>query len=155
MTDEAMAAAASRLRAAGLRVTIQRMAALIALGDESPGHLTAETVRERARGVTGGMSVQATYNVLRVLADAGLVRSTQLPGLPAHFEIERGDNHHHFVCRRCGAVRDVTCAVGAAPCMEPSLPEEYGIDEAAVTFWGQCPDCRATPEPLPESPRRR
>jgi Fe2+ or Zn2+ uptake regulation protein len=142
MADEPMAVAASRLRTAGLRVTVQRMAMLMAVY-ESPGHMDADSLRERAQRVTGGLSLQATYNVLRALTDAGLVRSTQIAGHPARFEIERHDNHHHFVCRRCGSIRDVECARGAAPCLEPQLPEEYDIDEAAVTFWGICPDCRA------------
>ncbi|MGP3921756.1 Fur family transcriptional regulator [Streptomyces sp. 8N616] len=142
MTEEPMAAAASRLREAGLRVTAQRMAMLTAI-HESPGHLDADTLRDRAQQITGGLSLQATYNVLRALTEAGLVRTTQIPGHPARFETERHDNHHHFVCRRCGTIRDVECTVGAAPCMKPRLPAGFGIDEAAVTFWGTCPDCRA------------
>ncbi|MEU6553454.1 Fur family transcriptional regulator [Streptomyces sp. NPDC046915] len=139
--DEPMALAAARLRTAGMRVTAPRMAMLTAV-HESPGHLDADTLRERARRITGRLSLQAAYNVLRALTDAGLVRCTQIPGHPARYEIERHDNHHHFVCRACGAIRDVECTVGAAPCMEPLLPDEYDTQEAAVTFWGLCPDCR-------------
>ena len=84
----------------------------------------------------------ATYDILRALTDAGLVRCTQIPGHPARYETERHDNHHHFVCRRCGTIRDVVCTVGTAPCMDPQLPEDYDTQEAAVTFWGLCPDCR-------------
>lgn len=141
--QEPMALAAALLRTAGMRVTAQRMALLMAVS-ESPGHLDADTLRERAQQVTGRLSLQATYNVLRALTDAGLVRCTQIPGHPSRYEIERHDNHHHFVCRHCGTIRDVECTVGAAPCMEPQLPEEYDTQEAAVTFWGLCPDCRAT-----------
>jgi len=137
-----MALAAARLRTAGLRVTAPRMAVLMAVSD-SAGHLDADTLRERAQRITGHLSLQATYNVLRALTDVGLVRCTQIPGQPARYETERHDNHHHFVCRRCGAIHDVECTVGAAPCMEPQLPEEFDIQEAAVTFWGLCPDCRA------------
>ncbi|MFF4401073.1 Fur family transcriptional regulator [Streptomyces sp. NPDC001480] len=141
-TDEPMALAAARLRTAGMRVTAPRMAMLTAV-HESPGHLDADALRERAQRITGHLSLQATYNVLRALTDAGLVRCTQIPGHPARYETERHDNHHHFVCRACGAIRDVECTVGAAPCMEPRLPDEYDTQEAAVTFWGLCPDCRA------------
>ncbi|MET8454085.1 Fur family transcriptional regulator [Streptomyces sp. NPDC005209] len=140
--EEPMALAATRLRTAGMRVTAPRMALLMAVSD-SAEHLVADTLRDRAQQITGHLSLQATYNVLRALTDAGLVRCTQIPGHPARYETERHDNHHHFVCRRCGAICDVECAVGAAPCMEPRLPEEYDIQEAAVTFWGFCPDCRA------------
>jgi Fur family ferric uptake transcriptional regulator len=139
---EPMAQAATRLRETGIRVTAQRMAVLVAVS-ESLGHLDADTVRERAQQVTGHLSLQATYNVLRALTDAGLVRCTQIAGHPARYETERHDNHHHFVCRHCGDIRDVECTVGAAPCMEPQLPEGYLTQEAAVTFWGLCPDCRA------------
>jgi Fur family ferric uptake transcriptional regulator len=138
-----MALAAERLRAAGMRVTASRMAVLMAVSDSS-GHLDADTLRGRAQRITGRLSLQATYNVLRALTDAGLVRCTQIPGHPARYETERHDNHHHFVCRGRGAIRDVECAVGAAPCMEPQLPEECDTQEAAVTFWGLCPHCRAT-----------
>ncbi|MFF4352621.1 Fur family transcriptional regulator [Streptomyces sp. NPDC001530] len=144
--EEPMALAAARLRTAGMRVTAQRMAMLMAVY-ESAGHLDADTLRERAQRVTGRLSLQATYNVLRALTDAGLVRCTQIAGHPARYEVERHDNHHHFVCRDCGTIRDVECTVGAAPCMEAQLPEEYDIQEAAVTFWGVCPDCRAAAQP--------
>ncbi|WP_369243723.1 Fur family transcriptional regulator [Streptomyces sp. R41] len=140
---EPMAQAVTRLRGAGLRVTAQRMAVLMVVA-ESLGHLDADTVRERAQQVTGRLSLQATYNVLHALTDAGLVRCTQIAGHPARYETERHDNHHHFVCCRCGDIRDVACSVGAAPCMEPQLPEGYLTQEAAVTFWGLCPGCQAT-----------
>ncbi|MEV0182008.1 Fur family transcriptional regulator [Streptomyces sp. NPDC050625] len=140
-TEEPMALAAARLRAAGMRVTASRMAMLMAV-DESSDHLDADTLRERAQRITGRLSLQATYNVLRALTDAGLVRCTQIAGQPARYETERHDNHHHFVCRHCGHIRDVECAKGAAPCMDPQLPEEYDTQEAAVTFWGLCPGCR-------------
>lgn len=142
MSDEPMAMAASQLRAANLRVTAQRMAMLLAI-NESPGHLDADTLRQGAQRVTGGLSLQATYNVLRALTDAGLIRCTQIAGHPARYEIERHDNHHHFVCRDCGSIRDVECAVGTRPCLVAKLPQEYSIDEAAVTFWGTCPNCQA------------
>ncbi|MER7485577.1 Fur family transcriptional regulator [Streptomyces sp. NPDC126497] len=141
--DEPMALAAERLRTAGVRVTAPRMAVLMAVSDPG-GHLDADTLRERAERITGRLSLQTTYNVLHALTDAGLVRSTQIAGRPARYEIERHDNHHHFVCRACGSLRDVECAVGAAPCMQPRLPEGYDTQEAAVTFWGLCPGCRAT-----------
>ncbi|ANP53071.1 Fur family ferric uptake transcriptional regulator [Streptomyces griseochromogenes] len=140
--EEPMAQAAARLRTSGMRVTAQRMAMLMAIS-ESAGHLDADALRERAQRVTGSLSLQAAYNVLRALTDAGLVRCTQIPGHPARYETDHHDNHHHFVCRRCGAIRDVECTVGAAPCLEAHLPAEYDIQEAAVTFWGLCPDCRA------------
>jgi len=149
-TQEPMELAAARLRKAGMRVTAPRMAVLMAVSG-SADHLDADTLREHAQRVTGGLSLQATYNVLRALTEAGLVRCTQIPGHPARYEVEDHDNHHHFVCRGCGAIRNVECAVGAAPCMEPRLPKEYAVLEAAVTFWGHCPDCAGTPDDAPGS----
>ncbi len=85
------------------------------------------------------MSTQAVYDVLRALTGAGLVRRIEPAGSPARFEARVGDNHHHVVCRVCGAIADVDCAVGAAPCLEPSNDHGFVIDEAEVTYWGLCP----------------
>jgi Fe2+ or Zn2+ uptake regulation protein len=140
--QEPMARAATRLRDAQLRVTAQRMAVLAAV-EELPGHPEVEAIRAQAQQVTGQLSLQATYNVLRVLTEAGMIRCTQIAGLPARYEPERNDNHHHFVCRLCGDIIDVECVVGAAPCLESNLPASYRVDEAAVTFWGTCERCAA------------
>ncbi|MER6356028.1 Fur family transcriptional regulator [Streptomyces sp. NPDC001634] len=140
--QEPMARAATRLRDAQLRVTAQRMAVLAAV-EELPGHPEVEAIRARAQQVTGRLSLQATYNVLRVLTEAGMIRCTQIAGLSARYEPERNDNHHHFVCRLCGDIIDVECVVGAAPCLEGNLPASYRVDEAAVTFWGACERCAA------------
>ncbi|MFE7216539.1 Fur family transcriptional regulator [Streptomyces sp. NPDC057611] len=135
-----MARAAARLRETQLRVTVQRMAVLAAV-EELAGHPDAETVCVRAREVTGGLSIQAVYNVLRVLTEVGLVRCIQLAGQPARYEVEQNNNHHHFVCRLCGDIINVDCAIGPAPCLQADLPESYKVDEAAVTYWGACPRC--------------
>jgi Fur family transcriptional regulator, stress-responsive regulator len=132
----------SRLRDAGLRVTAQRVVVLEVL-DRSDGHLTAEEVRLAARSRIGSVSVQAVYDVLAVLTRVGLARCIETPGHPARYESRVGDNHHHFVCRRCGRTIDVDCAVGDAPCLLPSaVPRGFEIDEAEVTYWGICSDCR-------------
>lgn len=138
--QEAMARAAARLREAHLRVTTQRAAVLTAL-EEISGHPDVEEIRDRAQKVTPQLSLQAAYNVLRVLTDTGLVRCTQIAGHPARYETERNDNHHHFACRLCGGIIDVQCVVGAAPCLQACLPDSYQVNEATVTFWGTCPRC--------------
>jgi Fur family ferric uptake transcriptional regulator len=51
------------------------------------------------------------------------------------------------VCRSCGAIADVDCAVGEAPCLEASHDHGYEIDEAEVVFWGRCPECIAAATP--------
>jgi Fe2+ or Zn2+ uptake regulation protein len=133
---------ATRLRSANLRVTAPRLAVLAAL---PPGrHLDVETVAATARERLGTLSTQAVYDILRVLAAAGLVRRIQPAGGPARFEARAGDNHHHLVCRSCGATVDVDCAVGTPPCLSPSSAAGFTVDEAEVTFWGRCPDCQQT-----------
>jgi Fur family ferric uptake transcriptional regulator len=132
---------AARLRAAGLRATGPRLATMAVLA--RGGHLSVEAIAAEVRARLGTVSIQAVYDVLRALGDAGLVRRIQPAGSPALFEARVGDNHHHLICRACGAVVDVDCAVGEAPCLEPGHDAGYLVDEADVTFWGLCPACRA------------
>ncbi|RAY14863.1 transcriptional repressor [Actinomadura craniellae] len=134
--------AAAELRGAGLRVTATRVAILETVrgGD----HLDAEEIAAGARERVGHVSLQAVYEALHAFTAAGLVRRIEPAGSPARFEGRVGDNHHHLACRRCGAVADVDCAVGRAPCLEPADAAGFQIDEADVTFWGLCPDCQRT-----------
>jgi len=131
---------ADALRSAGLRVTAARVAILEAV--RSGDHLVAEAVAERVRQRVGTVSTQAVYEALHALTKAGLLRRIEPAGSPARYEGRIGDNHHHLVCRRCGAITDVDCAVGRAPCLEPSADAGYRIDEAEVIYWGLCPSCR-------------
>ena len=131
------------LRSAGLRVTRPRVAVLEALRGHP--HADTESVIRLARAELGAVSHQAVYDVLRALTDAGLLRRIQPAGSVARYEARVGDNHHHVVCRSCGSIADVDCAVGEAPCLHPSDGSSFSIDEAEVTYWGRCPDC-ATPK---------
>ena len=128
------------LRQHGLRVTAPRLAVLDAL--EGHAHLDADEVLQRVRGALPTVSVQAVYDVLHALSDAGLLRRIEPAGHPARYERRVGDNHHHVVCRGCGAVDDVDCAVGHAPCLTPSSTSGFAVEAAEVTFWGLCPTCR-------------
>ena len=130
------------LRACGLRVTRPRLAVLAAL--EGAPHADADTVAELARASLGAVSIQAVYDVLRALTDAGLVRRIEPAGSSARYELRVGDNHHHVVCRSCGAIADVDCAVGEAPCIDPAESHGFIVDEAEVTYWGLCPACSTT-----------
>ena len=124
-------------------MTGPRLAVLGALAETPGEHQNAEAVAAGARARLGRrLSRQAVYDNLRALAEAGLVRRIEPAGSPARYEARVGDNHHHLVCRRCGATRDVDCVVGARPCLQPSTDHGFAIDEAEVTFWGVCPDCR-------------
>jgi Fe2+ or Zn2+ uptake regulation protein len=132
---------ADRLRQRGIQVTAQRLAVLKAVGVQP--HATADTVAEIARAEIGAISLQAVYDALALLVTEGLVRRIQPSGSPARFETRVGDNHHHLICRSCGRVVDVDCAVGAAPCLTASDDQGFEIDEAEVAYWGRCADCLA------------
>jgi Fur family ferric uptake transcriptional regulator len=129
------------LRRHGLQVTPQRLAVLRAVA--SNPHSTADALAEVVRTEIGAISRQSVYNTLGVLVEKVLLRRIQPIGSPTLFEDRVGDNHHHLICRGCGRVEDVDCVVGAAPCLSASDDRGYEIDEAAVVFWGRCPDCRA------------
>lgn len=129
------------LRGADLRVTRPRLAVLNAVYG-SP-HADTNSIVDATRVELGEVSVQAVYDVLRALTDAGLVRRIQPPGSVARYEARVGDNHHHVVCRLCGAIADVDCAAGETPCLTASEDHGYAIDEAEVVYWGRCPECLA------------
>ncbi|MBL8861174.1 MAG: transcriptional repressor [Planctomycetes bacterium] len=135
MTDPA-----SQLRAHGLHVTAQRLAVLRAVARWPHG--SADTIAQEVRAEIGSISLQAVYDALSTLTEKGLVRRIQPAGAPALFDPRVGDSHHHAICRTCGAVADVDCAVGVAPCLTAATNSGYEIDEAEVLYWGFCPDCR-------------
>ena len=127
------------LRGAALRVTRPRVAVLTAVY-EYP-HADTDAIIGVVREDLGEVSHQAVYDVLRALTAAGLVRRIQPSGSAARYESRVGDNHHHVVCRLCGAIADVDCAVGTTPCLTASDEHGFAIDEAEVIYWGLCPDC--------------
>lgn len=131
------------LRGADLRVTRPRIAVLNAVRQHP--HADTNTIVDAAREDLGEVSTQAVYDVLRALTEAGLVRRIEPAGSPARYESRTGDNHHHVVCRSCGAIADVDCATGATPCLTASNANGFVIDEAEVTYWGLCPECAAAP----------
>ena len=130
------------LRGASLRVTRPRVGVLGAV-HEHP-HADTNSLIESVRAELGDVSQQAVYDVLQALTDAGLIRRIHPRGSVARYESRVGDNHHHVVCRACGAIADVDCATGAAPCLTPADHHGFAIDEAEVIYWGMCPGCSAT-----------
>ncbi len=130
---------AEELHGAGLRVTAARVALLQTVRDGD--HLGVEAIASGVRDRIGHISFQAVYEALHSLTAAGLLRRIEPAGSPARFEGRVGDNHHHIVCRSCGVVADVDCAVGAAPCRTASDDPGLSIGEAEVNYWGGCPDC--------------
>ena len=130
-----------QLRDAGLRVTRPRLSVLSVLADHP--HADAEAIVTGARQLHPSLSSQAVYGVLKAFVAAGIARRIEPAGAAALFELRVGDNHHHLVCRSCGAVADVDCTLGAAPCLTPSDAAGFVVDEAEVVFWGLCRDCRA------------
>lgn len=132
---------ADLLRRRGVQITAQRLAVMRAVAGHP--HVTADGVAEAVRVDIGAISLQSVYDALAVLVAEGLIRRIQPAGSPARFENRVGDNHHHLICRDCGRVVDVDCAVGSAPCLTAVDDKGYEIDEAEVAYWGRCPDCLA------------
>ena len=130
---------AALLRQRGIQVTAQRLAVLRAVAGHP--HITADAVAEIVRNEIGAISLQSVYDALGLLVSERLIRRIQPSGSPARFEDRVGDNHHHLICRTCGRVVDIDCAVGAAPCLKPLDDRGYQVDEAEVAYWGRCPDC--------------
>lgn len=130
---------ADLLRQHGIQVTAQRLAVLRAVTGQP--HVTADGVAESVRAQIGAISIQSVYDALTLLATEGLIRRIQPAGSAARFEGRVGDNHHHLICRHCGRVVDVDCAVGSAPCLTAADDMGYEIDSAEVIYWGLCPDC--------------
>ncbi len=145
------------VRGASLRVTRPRVAVLAAV--HALPHADTDALIGAVRADLGDVSGQAVYDVLRALTAAGLVRRIQPSGSVARYESRVGDNHHHVVCRSCGTIADVDCAVDATPCLNASDGHGFVIDEAEVTYWGLCPDCARAPTVVapvhPQAPRPR
>lgn len=133
------------LRDAALRVTAPRLAVLNAVHDNP--HSDTDTIVGQVRATLGAVSQQAVYDVLRALTVAGLLRRIQPTGSVARYETRVADNHHHLVCRSCGAITDVDCATGAAPCLTAADSHGFTIDEAEVIYWGLCPTCSTSSSP--------
>ena len=141
------------LRSAELRVTRPRVAVLTAVHDHP--HADTDTIIGAVRAGLGDVSHQAVYDVLRALTEARLLRRIQPTGSVARYESRVGDNHHHVVCRSCGAIADVDCAVGHTPCLTASDDHGFVVDEAEVVYWGACPTCATTTtEERPPKPGR-
>jgi Fur family transcriptional regulator, stress-responsive regulator len=156
---------ASLLRQRGIQVTAQRLAVVRAVAGRP--HITADDVADIVRAEIGAISRQSVYDALGILVAEGLVRRIQPAGSPARFEAQIGDNHHHLVCRTCGRMVDVDCAVGLAPCLTAADAKGYEIDEAEIIYWGRCRGCASaarhvkprrapgTPGSKPAESRRR
>src|SRR5215217_1272807 len=132
---------ADLLRRHGVQVTAQRLAVLRSVSIRPHG--TTEDIAEVVRSEIGAISRQAVYDALGVLVDHDLIRRIQPAGSPARYEDRVGDNHHHLICRTCGRMVDVDCAVGDTPCLTAADDSGYEVDEAEVIYWGRCPECVA------------
>ncbi len=129
------------LRGHGLQVTAQRLAVMRAVS--SHPHATADDLTEDVRAVIGSISRQAVYDTLGMLVDKNLIRRIQPSGSAARYEDRVDDNHHHLICRGCGKMVDIDCAVGEKPCLTAKDDHGFEIDEAEVIYWGRCPECQA------------
>jgi Fur family ferric uptake transcriptional regulator len=133
---------AAVLRLHGVQVTAQRLAVLRAVSDRP--HSTAADIDVAVRAEIGAISLQAVYDAVGTLTEKGIIRRIQPAGSPARYEARVGDNHHHLICRNCGRMVDVDCAVGDTPCLTAADGVGYEIDEAEVIYWGRCPACVAS-----------
>ena len=140
----------ARLRRRGVRVTAQRLAVLRAVSERP--HSTADDIDRVVRAEIGTVSRQAVYDALGTLTDTGLLRRIQPAGSAARYEDRVGDNHHHLICRACGRMVDVDCAVGDTPCLTAADDAGYRIDEAEVVYWGRCPVCMDATDPPSDIP---
>ena len=140
--DHAQPDFAQQLRDHGLQVTAQRIGVMEAVAGHS--HATTEELTEAVRNKLGAISRQAVYDTLAVFVEKNLVRRIQPSGSVARYEDRVGDNHHHLVCRGCGLMFDIDCAVGDTPCLTAEDDHGFEIDEAEVVYWGRCPTCRTT-----------
>ena len=138
------------LRRHRLPVTAQRLAVLRAVTDRP--HSTADDIGTAVRAEIGAISRQAVYDVLAALTDKGILRRIQPAGSPARYEDRVGDNHHHLICRSCGGMIDVDCAVGDTPCLTAADDAGYEVDEAEVIYWGRCPACVVAAAPPSQQP---
>ncbi|MGO1637456.1 Fur family transcriptional regulator [Ancrocorticia populi] len=136
---------AYQLREAGLKVTQTRLTTLRIVSRY--GHLTVDEIHAKAEKKLGKVSRQAIYDIVHTLTEKQILRETQPAGHSKLYELSKNPNHHHLICRNCGQIEDVDCAVGYAPCLEPSDDHGFAIDEAEVYYWGLCPRCAATTEP--------
>jgi Fur family ferric uptake transcriptional regulator len=141
VTEDTTAGDGALLRRHGLQVTAQRLAVLRAVSERP--HSTADDIYTVVHAQIGAVSRQAVYDGLAALTGKGLLRRIEPAGSAARYEDRVGDNHHHLVCRACGRMVDVDCAAGEAPCLTAVDDAGYEVDEAEVTYWGRCPDCRA------------
>ncbi len=134
------------LRSTGLRVTSPRIATLKVLHEHQ--HAEAESVAALVGDQLGSVSKQAVYDALHALTEVGLVRKVTPNNRAARYEIERKDNHHHLLCRSCGALVDVPCSVDHVPCITPDNADHLTIEMAEVFYHGLCESCskEATPQ---------
>lgn len=130
------------LRQHGVQVTAQRLAIMRAVASQP--HATADDLTDEVRAVIGTISRQAVYDTLGVLVEKDLIRRIQPAGSAARYEDRVGDNHHHLICRGCGTMFDIDCAVGEVPCLTAEDDHGFEIDEAEVIYWGHCPSCRSS-----------
>ncbi|HET8718749.1 MAG TPA: Fur family transcriptional regulator, partial [Nocardioidaceae bacterium] len=127
------------LREAGLRVTRPRVSVLSAV--HAHPHADTDTIIRAVRQGSGVVSHQAVYDVLKALTDARLLRRIQPAGLVARYEARVGDNHHHVVCRGCGAIEDIEVSLDLAGARRSASRAGFAADHAEVVVSGLCRKC--------------
>lgn len=121
----------------GLRCTPQRYAVLAFLMEHNT-HPTAAEIFEAVNRVDPRSSRATTYNNLRDLVQAGLVREVAVEGRSARYDA-KGIRHHHFICDRCGEVKDMEFYDMPKPATR--LLGKRTLRECEVIFRGLCAAC--------------
>ncbi len=129
------------LRAAGYRVTSQRLLIHQTLV-ELDRHVGAEELLEAVGERLPNVSLPTVYASLDALEEAGLVRRVAAGRGRALYD-SRPVDHHHIVCRRCGAVRDLDARVSLDRAMHLAAGQGFEVDGAEIVVHGLCAGCRA------------
>jgi Fe2+ or Zn2+ uptake regulation protein len=132
--------AAVALRGAGYRVTPQRLvihSTLVGLGR----HVGAEELLDAVGRQLPNVSLPTVYSALDALEDAGLVRRVSAGQGHALYDARPAD-HHHLVCRRCGAVQDLDADVSLDGALTTAREHGFAPDGAEVVIRGLCAKCR-------------
>jgi len=125
------------LQGNGLRCTPQRHAVMAFLMDHK-GHPTAAEIFAAVNRVDPRSSRATTYNNLRDLVKAGLVREVAVGGRAGRYDLQ-GMRHHHFICDRCGNVEDMEWYEVPRPA-SGSLGKRI-LRECELIFRGLCTKC--------------
>jgi Fur family ferric uptake transcriptional regulator len=131
------------LRAAGHRLTPQRIMIWDVLRREHGRHLSAEAICAEVQRTIPSFNLASVYRTLALLAELGLVRESRLADGPAVWEVTHEDNHHHLVCRVCGSISHHEDPVMDRVAGHLLDAHGFAAEQVELVVTGICADCRA------------